>query len=248
VDGLWWLVILLGPLLFLQRRLHFETQAVFLLLTRSKEMAVALFSLLFLPGVLLHEMSHYLTARLLGVRTGRISLLPKTTKEGRLQLGYVETAQSDILRDALIGAAPLIVGGAFVAYAGIVHLGLPELWEAMSAGDGPGTLDSLFTLPQRADFLLWFYLVFAVSSTMLPSSSDRRAWLPVLILVGLILGISLIVGAGPWLASNVAPYVNDALRALAVVLGITVGVHLILLPPAWATRMALSRLTGIQIQ
>jgi hypothetical protein len=63
LDGLWWLLLLLGPLLLLQRRLHLETQAVFLLLTRRGDLALVLYSMLFFPGVLLHEASHYLMAR-----------------------------------------------------------------------------------------------------------------------------------------------------------------------------------------
>src|SRR5512145_1583640 len=101
---------MLGPLLFAQRWLHRETQLVFLLLTRSARLALGLFSLLFFPGVLLHELSHYLMARLLGVRTGRFSLLPELMPDGKLRLGFVETAETDIVRDALIGAAPLISG------------------------------------------------------------------------------------------------------------------------------------------
>ena len=57
---------MLGPLLLLQRALHREIQVVFLLITRRPEITVALFSLLFFPGVLLHEGSHYLMAKILG--------------------------------------------------------------------------------------------------------------------------------------------------------------------------------------
>ncbi|HEX9028794.1 MAG TPA: hypothetical protein VF823_06440, partial [Anaerolineales bacterium] len=117
ILGLLILVLLLGALLILQRLSQRETQAIFLLLTRRADIAVVLFSLLFLPGVILHEASHYVVARLLRVRTGRVSLLPRTLPNGRLQLGFVETASSDWLRDTLIGAAPLFSGGAFVAYA-----------------------------------------------------------------------------------------------------------------------------------
>src|SRR5512143_2626739 len=109
---------MLGPLLFAQRWLHREVQWVFLLITRSPSVSVGLFSLLFFPGVLLHELSHFLMARLLGVRAGRFSLLPSVVEGGKLRLGFVETAETDWVRDALIGAAPLITGGAAVAYLG----------------------------------------------------------------------------------------------------------------------------------
>jgi hypothetical protein len=59
-----------------------ETQAVFLLLTRRGEVAMVLFAVLFFPGVLLHEVSHYVMAQLLGVRTKRFSLIPKPLPDG----------------------------------------------------------------------------------------------------------------------------------------------------------------------
>ena len=73
MDGFLWLLLMLGPLLILQRSLHREIQSVFLLITRRPEIAIALFSLLFFPGVLLHESSHFLMAKLLNVPTGRVS-------------------------------------------------------------------------------------------------------------------------------------------------------------------------------
>jgi hypothetical protein len=107
---------MLVTLYLLQHRLHFEFQAIFLLITRRTDIALVLFSLLFFPGVVLHETSHYVLARLLGVRTGHFSLLPQPLPDGRLRLGYVETASTDLLRDALIGITPLLAGGAFVVY------------------------------------------------------------------------------------------------------------------------------------
>ena len=84
--GVGWLLLVLGPLLLLQRRLHWEIQAVFLLLTRRVDISVYLFSILFFPGILLHETSHYVMARVLGVRTGRFSLLPQPLQH--YLLGY----------------------------------------------------------------------------------------------------------------------------------------------------------------
>jgi hypothetical protein len=59
LDGLAWLLLMLGPLLLLQPVLHREIQAVFLLLTRRPALTIGLFSLIFFPGVLLHEGSHF---------------------------------------------------------------------------------------------------------------------------------------------------------------------------------------------
>lgn len=247
LDGLIWLLLLLWPFLMLQRGLHREVQAVFLLLTRRMEISIALFSLVFLPGVFLHEFSHFLMARLLGVEVRGFSLLPRPMDDGRLQLGFVETGKTDVVRDALVGVAPLLSGSVFVALVGLHRLGFGGLGAALSAGDGTTFFAGLAALPSLADFWLWFYLAFAVSSTMLPSASDRRAWLPLAIGVVLLLALGLFAGAGEWLLANLAPPLNEALRALAIAWGISVALHMLLLPPFWALRRALSRLTGQEV-
>lgn len=248
LDGFFWLLLLSGPLLLLQRSLHREVQAIFLLLTRRVDIAIMLFSLLFLPGVLLHEGSHYLTALLLGVRTGRFSILPRPLENGRLQLGFVETVPSDWLRDALIGAAPLVMGGALVAYVGLSHLGLATLWEQWNQNGLTAVFDALPGVLKGNDFWLWFYLAVAVSSTMLPSATDRRTWLPVGMILVSLLGLSLLFGAGPWLAEHVAPAFNQVLRAVVVIFGISVTVHMVLIPPLWVLHHLLARLMGMDVR
>lgn len=175
IDGFVWLPLTLGSLLILQPRLHYEVQARLLAVTRRPRWAVSGFAILFFPGILLHEASHYLMAKLLGVPTGRFSLTPRDLKDGRLQLGFVEVAQAGLLRDALIGAAPLLAGAAFVAYAGLAQLEFDLVWESLAAGDAAGLLDALAGLPLSWRYGVWFYLTMAVSSTMMPSASDRGA-------------------------------------------------------------------------
>jgi hypothetical protein len=246
-DGLIWLLLILGPLVFFQQRLHLEMQAIFLLITRRADLTLVLFSMLFFPGVVLHEGSHFLMARLLMVRTGRFSLLPRPMEGGRVRLGYVETERSDLVRDALIGLAPLIAGGVFVAYAGLARLGLHRVWDNLVLEGPRGLLVQLPGLQSMPDFWLWFYLLFVISSTMLPSASDRRAWLPLSLGVGLLLVLALLAGAGPWMLANLAPTLDRVLRALAVVLTISLIIHLILLVPFYLLRRLLNRLTGLEV-
>lgn len=247
LDGLWWLFVALLPLLFLQRRLHQEIMGVFLLLTRNQGMSILMFSLLFFPGVLLHEMSHWLTAKLLGVRTGKIWLIPERMPDGNLRMGYVEAAPVDFVRESLIGFAPLLFGGVFVAYAGLVQLKFHLLWGTLMTVQFAALPETFSTLYAQADFWLWFYLTFVVSATMMPSESDRQGWMPLILFVVTVFGLALFVGAGPWLAVNLAPGLNNVLRAAAVVFGISIAVHMVLLVPAILARRGLSRLTGLTV-
>lgn len=247
LNSLWWLLLSLGPLLLLQRMLHREVQTIFLLLTRRSDLSIALFAVLFFPGVLLHEGSHFVAAKLLRVRTGRFSIIPRPLPGGRLQMGFVETAPADWVRDTLIGAAPLITGGLFVAYAGLRQLGLQELWQAWAAGGWEAALAMIPQITVGADFWVWFYLTLVVSSTMLPSASDRRAWLPLGLTILALVGASLLAGAGPWLEQNVAPVLEVLFLSVAVVFAISAGVHLLLAVPLWVMRRGLGWWLGLEV-
>ena len=59
LAGLLWFIFMLVPLIVLQRLLHREIQAVFLILTRDVRLTMGIFSMLFLPGVFLHELSFF---------------------------------------------------------------------------------------------------------------------------------------------------------------------------------------------
>jgi hypothetical protein len=247
LASLWWLLVILGPLLIIQSRLHRELQAVFLLVTRRIDVSLILVSIIFLPGVLLHEVSHYLVARLLGVPTGKISIIPKIQTDGRVRLGYVETTHTDILRETLIGAAPLIAGVLFIAFVSVSQLGLPAIWENIEGGELLLLNQTLPYLYNSADFWIWFYLVFAVSSTMMPSRSDRRAWMPVAIIVAVLLSLALLGGAGPWMWDHLASPLNQIFQVLVLVFGISLVIHMILIFPLWISRKLLVRLTGMKV-
>jgi len=247
-DGLVWLLLLVGPLFLLQRRVHFEIQAVFLMLTRRADMVPVLFSLVFLPGVMIHELSHYLVARLVGVRTGRFSILPQTVGDGKLQLGYVETASSDWLRDSMIGAAPLLSGSLVVTWLARGMLGFDRLVAGIQSGNFGQFGLAVQSIVKTPDFWLWFYLLFAISSTMLPSASDRRAWIPMTGLTVVLIIIALSLGVGPWLLQNLAPALFNGLRALAAVFGVSALTHLLLLLPILLLRRILSRMTGLEVR
>lgn len=246
-DGLAWFIFTLLPLVFLQRLLHREIQAVFLIVSRSPQFTITLFSVIFLPGVLLHEFSHYLMAVILGVQAARFSLVPQMLPDGRLQLGYVETVKTDIIRDSLIGAAPLIAGGSIVAFLSVTRLDLLPLWEVLRNGQLNLFWMGITLLPQVRDFPLWFYLVFTVSSTMLPSRSDRHAWLPLGVTVFVLLALAILAGAGPWMLANVAPLLNTFLRASAIIFGLSAVLHAVLILPIGFVHLLLARITGVDV-
>jgi hypothetical protein len=246
-DGLLWLLAVLLVFVLLQRLLHREIQACFLILTRSPGVTEVLFALIFFPGVLLHELSHFLTAKILFVPTGKFSLIPQAQPDGKLRLGYVETGSGGFVRDALIGATPLVTGSLFVAYAAIYQMHLLPLWDLMRSANWGTFWAMLMSVPKSPDFWLWFYLTFTISSTMMPSQSDRHAWLPLGILVVGLVGVVILAGAGTWMLTNLAPPFNQFLQALAMIFGLSGVLHILLILPFFLLHRILTRLTGVDV-
>ncbi len=247
LDGLFWLALALVALLYLQRLMHREIQAVFLILTRHPGVTIGIFALIFIPGVFLHELSHFIMAQILRVRTGRFSLIPTPMPDGRLQMGYVETERSDFVRDSLVGAAPILFGALFLAWVAVERFQLAVMWDVLRNNQMDLFLLGLTILPRLPDFWLWFYLAFTVSSTMMPSESDRQSWTPPLVVIAIFLALLLLAGAGPWMLEHLASPLNEFLRGTALVLLVSVLIHLILIVPFLFFHRILTRLTGLDV-
>ena len=247
LDGLLWLLGTVAVFIFLQRALHREIQAAFLILTRRPGLTQTIFAIIFFPGVVLHETSHFIAAKILGVTTGQFSLIPQAEPGGKLRLGYVETGSGGFLRDALIGAAPLFTGCILVALSAIYLLHLLPLWSFIQKADWGGFWAGLAQAPKSPDFWLWFYLTFTISSSMMPSASDRHAWLPLVGLAAAVLAVALIAGAGPWMLVHLAPGLNTVLQALALIFGLSGVLHVLLILPFMLMHRVLAKATGIDV-
>jgi hypothetical protein len=247
-TGFFLFLLILMPLVFLQRLLHREIQAVLLIITRNPQLTIGLFSVLFFPGVFLHEASHFLMAKLLRVRTVSFSLIPTTLSNGHLQMGYVETEQTDVIRDSLIGLAPLIAGSLFIAYAGLYRLGFHMLLEVLTNGQIELFWMGIKLLPLVTDFYLWLYLVFTVSSTMMPSESDSHAWLPLGLWTAVLLTLAIVAGAGTWMLENLSPLINDFFGSVAALFGLSVALHVVFLLPTMLIHRIISRVTRMDVK
>jgi hypothetical protein len=244
IKELGWLLLCMLPFFFIQTRLHRELKLLFFVILRRDTSADLLFYILFFPGILVHETSHWLMAKILRVPTGRFSLIPKHLPNGKLRLGYVETQRTDWLRDSLIGAAPLVAGALITGWLaatiwhpqGVVDL----LWN----GDMESFWNTVEGIYLGNDFWIWFYLIFTISSMMLPSESDRSSWLPVILIFVGILILLIVAGAGGWMESNLIPFVSPFILDLVMVFSVSLVMHILLLLPVWGLRAILVRLVG----
>jgi len=172
-----WCILSFGGLIGSQRMFRRELQGFLMALTRNPTISLTLYAVLFAPGVAVHEFSHWIIARLLGVRTISLSLIPTKVSRDQLRLGYVETERTDPIRSALIGVMPLLSGTLLLTLLTMNRLGLDPIVGASPEAGYPGVLQTLARIPNVPDVGLWLYLAVAISNTMLPSAADRSAWL-----------------------------------------------------------------------
>jgi hypothetical protein len=157
-------------------------------LTHNLPLAMTLYALLVWPGTVLHEVSHWLVAWLLGVRAELPHLLPSGfDEEGRMVLGHVVVERADLLRRSLIGVAPLAAGSGAVALLARFAFELPIPAIEM---EGLRSLLPLFEampdIMQAPNVWVYLYFLFAIASGMMPSPSDREAWPGLLLFIAII--------------------------------------------------------------
>jgi hypothetical protein len=159
-------------LYFFSKKFTRKFSNLFYRLTKSKKWTVWITSILFLPGTLLHELSHFLVALFLLIPVGEISFTPEFN-EDEVQLGSVEIGKTDFIRRFFVGASPLIfgLGTLFGSLYWLVNL------------------DTISILP----IVITSYISFAVGNTLFSSRKDLEgAWKLLIVLVGLFAALYLL--------------------------------------------------------
>lgn len=245
-----WVALTLPILLLTQRWIHRHLQGIAFLATGRKSWAIILYAIILFPGVLLHEVSHWLMAGILGVKTGGFSVLPKLKSDGSIQLGYVEYYKSQRLgpiRESLVGSAPLISGTAVVLLIAFQIFNVTTLGEALQTGDVAILTEALSVLFGTGDFLIWLYLLFCVSNAMMPSASDRRAWPAFILIMSVTAVILYILGLQELLLLGLAGPVATVFGYLALAFSLTIGVNLFAMFLIHIVEWILSRIKGVDL-
>lgn len=214
-------LLVFGLTIFLQQWLHRHIQAFAFALTGNPGFALRLLFYLLLPGIYLHEFSHYLAARLLLVQVKKFDIGIGRPHKQQVSLGSVQIARSDPVRESLIGAAPFIVGiGAILLIAG---------WGFGLSAETGLSLEQLLAQARAysRDWLTWLdlYLIFAVSTAMIPSESDREPWGWVLAVSGILIAVLFLLGWTPRVPPDLVVMARRILDALTFALGIAVIVN-----------------------
>lgn len=225
------LILSLLALNFLRDMLNRTIYRYLLRIFKNIRLTTYLFALVFLPGVALHEISHWIMAKILFVKTHQFSLIPEWIEDGTIRFGYVEMSKTDRLRSALIALAPLLTGVGVILWLSFRHLhldlvlqGMIELeWETVKAG-----LKIFMLTP---DLFLWIYLLFTISNTMLPSPSDRKAWVPVGAIFAVIYMVVVVISMGSPTSSLLVKSANSIAQVLIRAFGIAAILNLFFFVP-----------------
>lgn len=158
---------------------------IFLRLTKSHKATVHILAILFLPGTILHELAHLLTAGVLFVPVGEISVIPEIEGDS-VKLGSVQIGMTDPIRRMIIGVAPLLVGLGIIME--IIYF----------------NKDSLSSAPWWL-LLLFGYLIFQITNTMFSSKKDMEGAVAFFGIFILIISLSLLT---LYLSGNIAVLSN----------------------------------------
>lgn len=245
-----WVLITLPVLVVLQRWIQTHLGGVALLLVGRADRAVILYAILMFPGVLLHELSHWVMAKLLGVRTGSISLLPQIQPDGTVQLGYVTYYKGQDLgpiRESLVGGAPLLAGTIAILLIGLRAFGVTDLAAAIQTGSVDALTVAITALLETKDFLVWLYLLFAIANAMLPSRSDRRAWPAFLLVMGIATIIIYLLGLQQAITEGLAGPVATIFGYLAMAFSMAIGVDLFFMLVIYLLENLIGRIRGVTV-
>ncbi len=117
---------------------------------KKETTAVYIIGALFLPGTFIHELSHAISATLLGSRVTKFSVWPQI-ENGGIKMGYAQYIVLDVVRNTIIGISPLLFG-IVILYFLIINFFVVNLYLQ----------------------ILFVYLIFQVANSMFLSESDIR--------------------------------------------------------------------------
>jgi hypothetical protein len=154
-------------LYFASRHTINEIFYFFYCLIGNKKISFWLISIIFFPGTLIHELSHFFLAMILFLPLVGLDIFPKFEGQS-IKLGSVHYVKKDFLRGFIVGIAPFF--GAILFFWLISHLPM-----------------NLFS----------YYLIFVVSSTMFSSKKDLEDLLYLIPLTLIIAAIFYVFNVSP---------------------------------------------------
>jgi hypothetical protein len=186
--------LLLALIIFLLLRVQGAIQrrifGVGWLIAADHNLAAVIYTLVLFPGILLHEVTEWLTAGVMNFKTIRSMRWPEADENGELDPKFVTVEYPKrekalgppgpaarakaLFGRAIVEIAPTMAGLALTLFISNTLLGFPILIKELPSGDLARIGPAFRTVIQRPDFFLWFYVLFTISNSMMPRKFARH--------------------------------------------------------------------------
>jgi hypothetical protein len=180
----------------LERWLHEHIFKVGWLLTKRLSTTTVTYYLLFLPGIVLYEVTLYFAATFLNVRANIRIRIPAEQDMARLRLEFVQLADKIAgPKQPFLTLAPLVVGLLTIGVIATSVLRLDRIFEAVRFAGLESLPTVLADVLDTPGFWLWAYLIFTIANTMFPSDfKAMRRLRPLATLLALAIGVGFLLG------------------------------------------------------
>lgn len=227
-----WIILALFALLFFLTK-HFSQTLYNLIyaLTHSRTFPISILALIFFPGIVVHELSHWITAELIRVRTGEITLYPVIEEHGGVRLGSVAIERTDPFRRLTVGLAPIILGIVLLASLTLVwkqYLGSTlnvDLASVLTLNPNWAAVQKLLSSPFTYGYI---YASFVIGSTMYSSKKDLEGFA---VVAGIAIFIAIVLYFADLLPSGkgIGEKIHAQLELILLPLSIAVIINLVFL-------------------
>lgn len=143
---------------------------------------------------------------MLGVHTGKLTLVPEGLETEEVKAGSVMISQSDPFRRYIIGLAPI--------FAGMIAISALSYFLFQQFGNS------------AALTILYFYLLLAISNSMFSSKEDLKGFIPFAIAFGAMAAAAYFAGLRIGLTGTLLEFVTRLFDALTKSLGIVLAINL----------------------
>lgn len=154
--------------------LHQHIFKVGWLLSGELQVTTVVYYIVFLPGIILHELTLWLAAGVLNVSAEWAIRLPEEQSSGGLRLNFIKLSpRAGQRKYSLIASAPVVAGTLALWSIAAQIFDWRAIADYVSAGTWAGLIRALDSLTGTADAWLWFYLAFVIANTTFSSLPAR---------------------------------------------------------------------------
>jgi hypothetical protein len=244
--------VVFGVVVFLLARSQFWIRqhlfGIGLIWLNSKGTAAWVYILVLLPGILLREISRWVVAGIFRIKPTFITPKPQIDADGIVGTRVFHFASLNPIYIGIIAITPLVVGFTIMFVISYGVLNLPQVLLLLGSADSVALREAVGTLLARPDLPLWVYVLFAVTNTMLPTTSELRSTWFIWVIFGAFILFLAVLGMVNAILMILAGPVATAMYTLSAIYGSVLIVNLVMLLVIGVVESIVSRMTNKKVE